>query len=87
MSNKIYNKANSILELRGLSKQRKHILDVLKMQKNSTLIKKDDISQQALKDLFSNETNKSNSRENFHLRDHVVEELSKLEKSNYCVYR
>ena len=86
MSEKTYDKANSILELRGISNKRKHILDVIKYHKRSNIVEKDIVMQQVLKELFSTKSDENAFRENFFLRDHVVEEMLRLDQSDYICY-
>ena len=86
MSEKTYDKANSILELRGISNKRKHILDVIKYHKKSNIVEKDIVMQQVLKELFSTKSDENAFRENFFLRDHVVEEMLRLDQSDYFCY-
>jgi len=86
MNDKIYDKANSILELRGIGKKRQQILGEIKLQKKSITVKDDLTLQKVIKDLFSLEQDKKNIKEKFYLRDHVVEEMSRLDPSNYLRY-
>jgi len=86
VSEKTFNKANSILQLRGISNKREHLLDVIKSHKGSDIIEKDIVMQQALKELFSTKSNEKDFRENFFLRDHVVEEMLRLNQSDYFRY-
>jgi sulfatase maturation enzyme AslB (radical SAM superfamily) len=86
VNEKIYDKANSILELRGINKEKERILKEIKEQKDSLVVKEDPILQQALEDLFSTTIKNSTCKKEFYLRDHVVEEMSKLDKSDYLRY-
>jgi len=86
MSEKKYDKANSIIELRGVEEKRKQVFDKIKSQKNSIAVRGDSVLQQVIKDLFSSEKNETITHEKFYLRDHVVEEMSRLDSSNYLRY-
>ena len=86
MSEKTYDKANSILELRGVGKKREQILDKIKAQQNSIIVKDDPVLQQVINDLFPSEQGEKILQEEFYLRDHVVEEMSRLGPSNYLRY-
>jgi len=86
MSERTYDKANSILELRGVGKKREQILDKIKAQQNSIIVKDDPVLQQVINDLFPSEQGEKILQEEFYLRDHVVEEMSRLDPSNYLRY-
>jgi len=86
VSEKTYDKSNSILELRGVGKKREQILAEIKLQKNSAIVKADPVLQQVINDLFSSEQDEKITQEEFYLRDHVVEEMSRLDSSNYLRY-
>jgi sulfatase maturation enzyme AslB (radical SAM superfamily) len=86
MTKKIYDKAGSILELRGVSEKRKQILDSIHAQINKTSIESDDLLQKIQQDLFSSEITSKFSESKFYLRDHVVEEISRIDKSNFLRY-
>ena len=86
MSKKIYDKANSIIELRGFDKKREQILNEIKLQENSITIKDDPVLQQVIIDLFYSEQDEKNIKNKFYLRDHVVEEMSRLDSSYYLRY-
>jgi len=87
MKEKIYDKANSILELHGVVEKRKRILRLLEDQKHN--IKDDDVVlQKIIQNLFvSVDVDGKNQEDSiFYLRDHVVEEMSRLNESNYLRY-
>ncbi len=84
MRKNIYDKANSILELRGINAKREEILKVVKSKKENLVLKSDPVLQQALQELFSTEN--SDVGKNFYLRDHVVEEMSRLDEKEYFRY-
>jgi len=83
---KIYDKANSILELRGIEKKREKILKIIKLLENSTEVKIDSTLQQIIKELLSPTTESTEKQKKFYLRDHVVEEISRLDPENYLRY-
>lgn len=85
LKQKIYNKANSILELRGVNKKRKDILDTIFSQKDTHPLKSDSVIKLVIKELFST-TELGTNKSNFYLRDHVVEEMAKIDKSDYFRY-
>ena len=59
MSEKTYDKANSILEMRGISNKRKHILEVIKSLKKSNIVEEDIVMQEVLKELFSTKSDEN----------------------------
>jgi cob(I)alamin adenosyltransferase len=86
MTKNIYDKADSILELRGVSEKRKQILDLIHAQINKTSIESDDLLQKIQQDLFSSEITSKFAESKFYLRDHVVEEMSRIDKSDFLRY-
>ena len=91
MRKKIYNKANSILELQGAVKKRNQILDKIYSQTSHIDKGSDPLLQKIVDDLFSTkglETSENNKdpKIKFYLRDHVVEEMSRLDESDYINY-
>jgi MoaA/NifB/PqqE/SkfB family radical SAM enzyme len=86
MIKKTYDKANSILELRGIRAKRNRILEILEAQKRSYSIDDDPVLGNALKDLLVKENVEETSEEKFFLRDHVVEEMSRLHESEFFRY-
>ncbi len=86
MNQILYDKANSILEIRGLEKKREIILEHLfKIKSKSKDLIKTDPLNKALEDLFVN-NNKNLKKPKFHLRDHIVVEMSKLDIDHYGRY-
>ena len=81
-----YDKANSILELRGIGEKRKQILDIIDTQMNLSDLKSDPILQQIEESLFGIDVTRNKTEEKFYLRDHVVEEMSRLDESDYLRY-
>jgi len=86
MTQVIYDKANSILEIRGIEEKREEILNHLrtyhsKIENLST----DDPLRKVLEDLFG-DTHDEAQTTKFFLRDHVVEEMARLDSSYYERY-
>ena len=82
-----YDKANSILELRGsVVEKKRDIMSYLLSKKNEVSLDRDPIIYAVLQDLFADEGDKINIKDRFYLRDHVVEELSRLDQSQYLRY-
>ena len=83
-----YDKANSILEIRGLLTKKEQVVKRLKkLQKEKIELTKDDPLRIALCDLF---LNAKHNRTRFKLREHVVEEIARLsdnELERYLRYR
>jgi len=87
MIKKVYDKSNSILELRGLVEKRQSIIDVINSQKSSSIVKNDPLLKQAISDLLSfGKDSDIHDKKVFYLRDHVVEEMSRLDVSQYLRY-
>ncbi len=86
MNQLVYNKANSIQEIRGIKDKKQIILDYLKKYKNKIeKLSVNDPFRKAISDLFGD--NKELSKEAcFELRDHVIEEMSRLDPSCYERY-
>jgi sulfatase maturation enzyme AslB (radical SAM superfamily) len=83
---KTYDKANSILELRGIGKKRKQVLDAIIAQLKLIDMKNDPVLQKINVSLFDKDIIQKKPEELFYLRDHVVEEMSRLDESNYLRY-
>ena len=82
----IYQKANSILELRGLEEKKGIIVN--KLRKTYTeleIYSKHDPFRKALEDLFQIVDNKERKFK-FDLREHVIEEMSRLDVDYYERY-
>ena len=82
----IYQKANSILELRGLEEKKGIIVN--KLRKTFTdleIYSKHDPFRKALEDLFQIVDNKE-CKLKFDLREHVIEEMSRLDVDDYERY-
>ena len=87
MKNGVYNKANSILELRGgVLEKKRDIMSYLLSKKDTVSRERDPIIYAVLQDLFEDEVDGINIEDRFYLRDHVVEELSRLDQSQYLRY-
>ncbi|SVD78871.1 uncharacterized protein METZ01_LOCUS431725, partial [marine metagenome] len=87
MKNGVYSKANSILELRGgVVEKKRDIMSYLLSKKDKVSRDRDPIIYAVLKDLFVDEVDGINIKDRFYLRDHVVEELSRLDQSQYLRY-
>ncbi len=86
MSKKIYDKANSILELRGVGKKREEIIGRLTSMMGDPIVRKDEIINNALQDLAEGGIANNDNGEKFYLRDHVVEEMSRLNPTDYLRY-
>ncbi len=86
MNNTTYDKANSILDLRGVGKKKQDILDTIFSQRDNHIVENDAILQSAIKELFSTDETNTHGVKNFYLRDHVVEEMSRIDKSDYLRY-
>lgn len=87
MIKKVYDKSNSILELRGLVEKRQSIIDVINSQKSSSIVKNDPLLKQAISDLLSfGKDSDIHDKKVFYLRDHVVEEMSRFDVSQYLRY-
>ena len=87
MKNGVYNKANSILELRGgVVEKKRDIMSYLLSKKDDVSLDRDPIIYAVLQDLFADEVDGINVKDRFYLRDHVVEELSRLDQSQYLRY-
>ncbi len=87
MTSKLYDKANSILELRGINKKREKILETLRKQREKMgCLNATDPLHAVLRDLFENDGADVKSEDKFYLRDHVVEEMSRLDASQYFRY-
>jgi len=85
MKKMVYDKANSILEMRGIEQKKSFILENLRGHfDNVNMLPNDDPFSQALYDLFY-ETSDENL-ERFCLRDHVIEEMVRLPESQYPRY-
>jgi len=86
MTQVIYDKANSILEIRGIEEKREEILNHLrayhsKIENLST----DDPLRKVLEDLFD-DSHEESRQTKFFLRDHVVEEMARLDPAYYERY-
>jgi organic radical activating enzyme len=86
MTKKAYNKANSIVELRGASEKREKILNSIYTQINKKSIEDDDFFKKIKQDLFSSEVSNEFLEGKFYLRDHVVEEMSRIDNADYLRY-
>ena len=86
MNEIVYNKANSIQEIRGLDNKREIIIAHLSKYKNENeALSDDDPFRKAIKDIFD----KKDSillKDKFILRNHVIEEMARLEPSDYKRY-
>tara|TARA_B100000795_G_C22794001_1_gene438416 strand:- start:524 stop:1690 length:1167 start_codon:yes stop_codon:yes gene_type:complete len=84
---KTYDKANSIIELRGgVVEKKSDIMSYLLSKKDEVSLDRDPIIYAVLQDLFADESDGINIKDRFYLRDHVVEELSRLDQSQYLRY-
>ena len=82
----IYQKANSILELRGLEEKKGIIVNKLRQTFTELEIySKHDPFRKALEDLFQIVDNKE-CKLKFDLREHVIEEMSRLDVDDYERY-
>ena len=87
MKKGIYEKANSILQLSGLEDQRNQILERLKnIYSLKSAISLDDPADLALRDLFGEQSAHDGGSTKFLLRDHVVEEMARIEVAEYRRY-
>jgi len=90
MSQVVYDKANSILEIRGIEEKREAVLGLLRaFYTKVEELPKDDLLRKVLEDLFD-ESQVRSQQVRFVLRDHVVEEMARLEPScfeRYLRYR
>ena len=85
MTQTTYDKANSILEIRGIEEKRESILSHLRLFYEIENPSADDPLCKALDDLFGGEERDS-KEPHFFLRDHVVEEMTRLEPTDYWRY-
>ena len=53
MNNTTYDKANSIVDMRGVGKKKQDILDTIFSQRDNYIVENDAILQSAIKELFS----------------------------------
>ena len=85
MTQTTYDKANSILEIRGIEEKREAILTHLHLLSEIEKLSADDPLGKALDDLFR-EKEEDSKEPHFFLRDHVVEEMARLEPADYWRY-
>ena len=86
MNEIVYNKANSIQEIRGIENKKEIIISHLKKYKNEMdTFSYDDPFRKAINDIFDIKENLL-LKEKFILRDHVVEEMARLDPSYYKRY-
>ena len=89
--NKLYNKGSSILDIRGISSQRLELLKRIKtLDLDSLSVSDSDPVRLALDDLKDDFSSHSSELGRFFLREHVVEEMSRLsddELPRYLRYR
>jgi wyosine [tRNA(Phe)-imidazoG37] synthetase (radical SAM superfamily) len=86
MNNKVYDKANSILDFKGGSKKREQVLSNLKHLYDQEKTKSDTLAQQILDELLGPTKEDELDYQRFFLRDHVIEELIRLSASQYLRY-
>lgn len=86
MNNKVYDKANSILDLKGGGKNREQILSNLKNLYEQEKTKGDILAQQILGELLEPTRKNEPDYQRFFLRDHVIEEMIRLSVSQYLRY-
>ena len=85
MKKTVYDKANSILEMRGIEQKKSFILKNLRRHfDNVKMLSSDDPFRQVLYDLFDESSDEIS--EKFCLRDHVIEEMTRLSESQYPRY-
>ena len=80
-----YDKANSILELRGIEEKRATILNHLRLMSEVENLAADDPLRKAFDDLFGG-GEQNLTEPHFFLRDHVVEEMARLQPADYGRY-
>jgi wyosine [tRNA(Phe)-imidazoG37] synthetase (radical SAM superfamily) len=86
MTQVIYDKANSILEIRGIEEKREVILRYLRTYYHKVdRLSKEDSLRKVLEDLFG-DFHEDSQPAHFFLRDHVVEEMARLDPSYYERY-
>jgi wyosine [tRNA(Phe)-imidazoG37] synthetase (radical SAM superfamily) len=82
----VYNKANSIIELKGNDKNKLLIVSELqKLYENLKVQDSDKVVIKALEDLFDEQKTQSVS-DAFFLREHVIEEMARLDVCDYHRY-
>lgn len=86
MNNKVYDKANSILDFKGGGKNREQILSNLKNLYEQEKTKGDILAQQILGELLDPTKENEPDYQRFFLRDHVIEEMIRLSVSQYLRY-
>ena len=86
MNNKVYDKANSILDLKGRGKKREQVLSNLEHLYEQEKTKGDTLAQQILGELLGPIKEDELDYQRFFLRDHVIEELTRLSASQYLRY-
>tara|TARA_Y100000739_G_scaffold228939_1_gene242101 strand:+ start:6956 stop:8128 length:1173 start_codon:yes stop_codon:yes gene_type:complete len=81
----VYDKANSILEIRGIEQKKSFILKNLRRHFDDLkMLSSKDPFRQVLCDLFDESSDEI--LEKFSLRDHVIEEMARLSESEYPRY-
>ena len=81
----VYDKANSILEIRGIEQKKSLILKNLRRHYDDVkMLSSKDPFRQVLYDLFDESSDEVLDK--FCLRDHVVEEMARLPESQYQRY-
>ena len=86
MNNKVYDKANSILDFKGGGTKREQILSNLKNLYEQEKTKGDILVQQILGELLDATKENEPDYQRFFLRDHVIEEMIRLPVSKYLRY-